>query len=107
MEMKAALDITAEQRRTILALLDHFIPGATVWGYVSRVKGTASPNSDLDLVAFTPEQRSAVSDLRDAFDESNLPFIVSLHIWDEVPERFHQMIRKQYVVLERKAPRKR
>jgi len=103
--MTAAIDITAEQRKTLLALLRCYIPGVAVWAYGSRVKWTARPNSDLDLVAFTtPSQRSQVTELKDALDESNLPFLVDLHVWDEVPERFHEIIRKEYVVLQETRP---
>ena len=100
MEM-TGVRITEAQRKLLLELVRRFIPGVTVWAYGSRVKGTARPTSDLDLVVFaTPDQRSRVSELKEALDESNLPFIVDLHIWDEVPEQFHRIIRNQYVVLQ-------
>jgi len=99
--MTAAIDITKEQRKTLLALLRRFIPGVAVWAYGSRVKWTARPNSDLDLVAFTtPAQRQVVAELKEALGESNIPFLIDLHIWDEVPARFHEIIRKEYVVLQ-------
>ncbi|CAK0753779.1 type I restriction enzyme, S subunit [Gammaproteobacteria bacterium] len=99
--MTTAIDITTEQRKILLAFLRQFIPGVVVWAYGSRVKWTARINSDLDLVVFaTPAQRSLVSELKDALAESNLPFLVDLHIWDDVPERFHEIIRKEYVVLQ-------
>jgi len=98
--MTAAIDMTDAQRETLLAFLHRFIPGAAVWAYGSRVRHTARPNSDLDLVAFTsPAQRRSVRELGEALSESNLPFIVDLHVWDEVPEKFHEIIRKEYVVL--------
>lgn len=99
--MNPSIDITTEQRKTLLALLRRFIPGVAVWAYGSRVKWTARPNSDLDLVAFTaPEQSNIVSELKEALAESDLPFLVDFHVWDEVPERFHAIIRKEYVVLQ-------
>jgi len=99
--MTAAIDITAGQRKTLLALLRRYIPGVAVWAYGSRVKWTARPNSDLDLVAFTtPEQQPLVSELKEALAESDLPFLVDFHVWDDVPERFHEIIRKEYVVLQ-------
>lgn len=99
--MTAAIDITASQRKTLLALLRRYIPGVAVWAYGSRVKWTARPNSDLDLVAFTtPAQQPLVSELKEALAESNLPFLVDFHVWDEVPERFHEIIRKEYVVFQ-------
>lgn len=99
--MTDAIDLTTEQRKTLSDLLRRFLPGVAVWAYGSRVKWTARPNSDLDLVAFTaPAQRSQVSELKDALAESNLPFPVDLHVWDDVPERFREIIRKEYVVVQ-------
>jgi type I restriction enzyme S subunit len=99
--MTPAIDITTAQRKTLLTLLRQFIPGVIVWAYGSRAKWTARPNSDLDLVAFTtPAQSPLVSELKDALAESNLPFTVDLHVWDEIPERFHTIIRNEYVVLQ-------
>ena len=95
-----AIDITAEQRKTVLALLARHLPNTTAWVYGSRVKWTARPESDLDLVVFAkPEQERRVSDLREAFEESNLPFRVDLFVWDTVPEQFRKTIEAEHVVL--------
>lgn len=103
--MTDAIDLTPEQRKTLNDLLRRFLPGVVVWAYGSRVKWTARPSSDLDLVAFTtPAQRSHVADLKDALAESNLPFPVDLHVWDDVPERFREIIRKEYVVVQESKP---
>ena len=94
--MTPAIDITAEQRRTVLALLNQYLPGTTVWAYGSRVKRTSRPESDLDLVAFArPEQSARVTDLLEAFEESNLPFRVDLFVWDQVPEGFRGRIKAE------------
>ena len=98
--MTAAIQMTDRQREMLLGFLRRFIPGAAVWAYGSRVRHTARPHSDLDLVVFTSSaQRRSVVELKEALSESNLPFVVDLHVWDEVPERFHEIIRKEYVVL--------
>jgi hypothetical protein len=31
--------------------------------------------------------------LIDALDERNIPFRIDLHVWDQIPERFHEIIR--------------
>ncbi len=104
--MNATIDITSAQREMLAGLLQRYLPGVAVWAYGSRVKGSARKHSDLDLVVFsTAEQRSAVSELQDALDECNLPFLVDLHVWDEIPERFREIVRKEYVLVQEAADR--
>ena len=53
------------------------------------------------MVVFAEQdQRDQVSNLKEAFEESHLPFRVDLFIWDEVPERFHKNIKNNHVVLQ-------
>ena len=104
MGVNANVDLTAEQRRIILELLRTHLPNVTVWAYGSRVRWNARPYSDLDLVAFTsPGQESQLANLKDAFEESNLPFGVDLLTWDDLPESFHRRIKKEYAVLQKQA----
>ena len=100
MGLDRAIDITAEQRKIVLALLERHLPNTTAWVYGSRAQWAARPQSDLDMVVFaTPEHNSRVSDLRKAFEESNLPFRVDLFVWDAVPEQFRKQIKRDHVVL--------
>jgi len=99
--MTSSIDITGEQRRLILDLVARHLPKTPIWAYGSRVKGTSTTKSDLDLVIFAaPEQKSAVADLREAFEESNLPFRIDLFIWDEIPETFRSNIEAAHVALQ-------
>ena len=100
MGLDLAIDITAGQRKTVLVLLERHLPNTTVWVYGSRAKWTSRPQSDLDLVVFaTPEQSVRVGELREAFEESSLPFRVDLFVWDAVPEQFRKQIKREHVVL--------
>ncbi len=100
MGIEPAIDIAAEQRKTVLSLLEKHLPNTTAWVYGSRAKWTARSQSDLDMVVFaTPEQSSQVFNLREAFEESNLPFRVDLFVWDDVPKRFRKRIEAEHVVL--------
>ena len=97
------VNVTIEQQEIISTLLEQHVPKVEVWAYGSRVKGTARPNSDLDVVVFTAaEQWLAVSNLREAFDNSDLPFRVDLFVWDEVPQQFHKNMKANHVVLQEK-----
>lgn len=95
------IDVTEQQFERIEALIKQYIPNMPVWFYGSRVAHTARPNSDLDMVVFAePNQRADVSELKEAFEESDLPFRIDLFIWDEIPESFHANIKKQHVVVQ-------
>jgi len=101
MGVTASIDITPQQRKTILDLLKTYLPNTQTWVYGSRAKWTAKPHSDLDMVVFaTPEQSPKVSALKEAFEESDLPFRVDLFVWDEVPEQFRKNIQSDHVVLQ-------
>ena len=98
--MTDAIDISVGDHKLVLDLLKQHLPNVVVWAYGSRVKWTARPQSDLDLVAFTScEQKAAVFNLREALEESSLPFPVDLFIWDELPESFRKRIEAEHVVL--------
>ena len=96
------IDVPAKHLETVAGLLRRHLTDVEVWAYGSRVRWNARPRSDLDLVAFaSPEQRGAVLRLREAFEESSLPFSVDLLIWDDLPESFHENIEAEYAVLQK------
>ena len=100
MGIERSIDVTESQHQTILSLLREFLPNTAAWVYGSRAKWTARPQSDLDLVVFaTSKQNGPVGDLREAFEESDLPFRVDLFAWDEIPESFRTQIEAKHVVL--------
>lgn len=92
-----SIQATEAQLGILQGLIAQVLPGVKVWAYGSRVKGSARRTSDLDLVAFaSASQRRSVEDLRTAFEECDLPFIVDLHVWDELPANFRREIEEQY-----------
>ncbi|WP_419925976.1 restriction endonuclease subunit S [Candidatus Poriferisocius sp.] len=100
MGLSTAIDLTVDHQETVVALIQKHLPNTTAWAYGSRVKWTSHPNSDLDIVIFAPPERlRQVSELRDAFSESNLPFRVDLFVWDAVPDTFRKNIENNHMVL--------
>jgi predicted nucleotidyltransferase len=100
MDVAQDIAVSPGQRRLLLDLLQCHLPDTTVWLYGSRVTGKAHPRSDLDMVVFSkPEQERQVSTLREALEESSLPFRVDLFVWDEVPETFKAAIENAHVAL--------
>ena len=98
--MTGRVSITEAQRALILDLLEKHLPNTAAWVYGSRAKGEARPKSDLDMVVFAnPSQSRSVYDLKEAFEESNLPFRVDVFVWDSMPERFRERVLPDRVVL--------
>lgn len=101
--MGAAVNIVISPRHlaVIRDLLHKYIPDTPVWAFGSRVKFAAKPSSDLDLVAFIrEEQKSRFSELKEALEESSVPFRVDLHSWNDLPDNFQRAIRREYAVLQ-------
>ena len=96
-----SIDLSGKDRKIILELLKKHVPGIKVWAYGSRVKWTAKPASDLDIAVFIADgQKERLSALREAFEESSLPFRVDLFAWDNIPVEFHKNILEKYYVLQ-------
>ena len=102
--MTKEIILPPEQLQLVLTLTQQYLPGIEVWAYGSRVRGNPRRYSDLDLVAFAgPMQSPQADNLREAFEESDLPIRVDLFLWDEIPESFRVRISKEYAVLQRAA----
>lgn len=95
------IQLSQQHLSMIRDLLHTYIPDTLVWAFGSRVKGTANPSSDLDVVAFIgDDQKMRFSMLKEALEESNVPFRVDLHSWNELPDSFKRTIEKEYTVLQ-------
>lgn len=99
MGLKQQIELSAKQMQELKHLLQEYLPGVEVWAFGSRVKGTAHPVSDLDIVIFAGDNcRIAVEELREALQQSDLPFRVDMHVWDDLPETYRETIREQPTV---------
>ena len=104
--MTPELDMTEEQYAEVKRLLSLHLPGTEVWAYGSRAAFKARPQSDLDLVVFSSKaQRAKVYALKEAFEESVLPFRVDIFVWDDIPEYFRGNILSSRVVIQAKPDR--
>ena len=102
--MTTSLDLNPRYHVMVEKLLQEYLPSMTVWAYGSRVKGSATPGSDLDLVLINEGNASIppknLTALRAAFSDSNLPISVNILDWSQIPEDFQHEIRQAYVVLQ-------
>ena len=99
-----ALDLPQKYLEQVKSLLRTHVPHAEVWAYGSRVTGDGHEASDLDLVLRNPqnllEETAALSDLKEAFTESNLPIRVDIMDWARIPESFHREIERAHAVVQ-------
>lgn len=93
------LFLSQESHQQITKIFDEFAPEAIVWAYGSRVKGDCHVGSDLDLVirAFG-HTKVSMGNIRNAFTESNIPFLIDIRYWEDLPASFQEEILKSYTV---------
>ncbi len=97
------LQLPARDLARVRALVAAHVPGAEVWAYGSRVRGTGHAASDLDLLARNPADPTAATPglaaLRGALSESDLPIRVDLVDWARIPDASRRNILEAYVVV--------
>jgi len=69
------------------------------YAYGSRVKGTARKFSDLDICFQEEIPLSVISQLREEFSESNLPFEVELVNWKHMRKEFREVIQGDLMLI--------
>ncbi len=100
------IDVSAEQLNIILNILKQNMPGYEVRAFGSRHKWTAKDYSDLDLavVGETKLDWKIISNLKEAFEESNLPFRVEVLDWHAISPEFRALIEAGYEVIQKRQP---
>ncbi|MGB5736719.1 MAG: nucleotidyltransferase domain-containing protein [Thiohalocapsa sp.] len=96
-----AIDIRPEHWLIIRDILQAYVPQYPVWAFGSRVRGTARPYSDLDLVVVTDQPLSldVSAALADALSESDLPWKVDLVDWATTSPAFRRIIEQEHVIV--------
>lgn len=96
------IKLTPNELTLIKKILAEIIPNKITWAFGSRVHGKPKKYSDLDLaiITETPLSPLIMSQLREAFDESNLPFQVDLVDWAQIHADFKKIIKEHYFPLQ-------
>lgn len=70
----------------------------------SRIAGVAKKYSDFDLIIIGNEKitRKVMVGLKEAFEESKLPFRVDVLDWHAISESFRKVIKAQYEVIQKR-----
>jgi len=97
------INIAAGHIETIKKILAEFIDGCEVRAFGSRINGAAKEHSDLDLavVGHGKLKRRTKMLLREAFEDSDLPFRVDVIDYNAVSNEFRSIIDKKYEILQK------
>ena len=95
------IDLSPRQLATVKSILAEHVPECEVRAYGSRATWTARDYSDVDLavVGKGPLDREVIADLKEAFQDSDLPMRVDVLDWHSVSEEFREAIKAEMVVL--------
>ena len=96
------IDLAPEHLEMIRRILADHVPDCKVRAFGSRVDGTARDYSDLDLVIVGKERLDPkrFRHLKEAFEESHLPFRVDVLDWRALSKNFRDSIEKKCEVFE-------
>ena len=101
------IDLPPHHLGTVRAILGRHVPDCEVRAFGSRVSGPAKSYSDLDLAVVAPGKLNpdTLRHLKEAFEESDLPFRVDVLDWDDASSEFQAAIAKDYQVVQRQSIR--
>lgn len=96
------MDLKPKHLKIVCEIFARHLSGREVQLFGSRANGTAKPHSDIDLVIMGDELLpvTTMRILRDAFDDSDLPFQVDLVEWAGTSEEFRKVILNTSIPLE-------
>lgn len=89
------LHIDPEDLILLRNILDKF--EYTFFAYGSRVKGTQKKFSDLDLCIMEPISDLEMFYIKEAFENSDLPFKVDIKRWDDMSKDFQAIIQRDLI----------
>jgi type I restriction enzyme, S subunit len=96
------LDVRPDHLTIVQDILKKHVPAHNVWAFGSRAKWLAKEYSDLDLciVGETPLSFTTLGLLKEAFEESDLPWRVDVVDWATTSESFRKIIERDKVVVQ-------
>ena len=97
------LDMRPDHIELVQRILRQHVPSAEVLAFGSRAKWLARDTSDLDLCIRATAALSfeKMGTLREAFEESNLPYKVDVVDWATTSESFRKIIERDKVVVQK------
>lgn len=96
------IDVSPGQLKTIKRILAEYVGDCEVRTFGSRVNGSAKKHSDLDVAIVAPHKitRRTKMLLKEAFEESDLPFRVDVIDYNAASVEFRAIISAKYEILQ-------
>jgi predicted nucleotidyltransferase len=98
------IDVAEQHLETIKRILAKYAGDCEVRAFGSRISGTAREYSDLDvaIIGKNKIKRRVKMLLREAFEESDLPFRVDVIDYIAISDAFRAIIDRKYEILQKK-----
>ena len=94
------LFIEKKHLKILKQIFDKYCPNSTILAYGSRIKGQAHSGSDLDLaIKNFDEIEYSLCDIKQAINESNIPFLVDIFVLESLPKSFQEEINKENIII--------
>lgn len=100
----ATIKLDKKHLTVVKKILRQYVPDCEVLVFGSRLTDQVKSYSDLDLALHGKQkiEREKLIELKDAFEESNLPFRVDVLDWHRIAESFRKIIQKDFVIIQKK-----
>lgn len=91
------IDLTPEHKAVVKDIFTANLPMCDVRIFGSRVKGTSTQFSDLDIVLYGDEEKDQdrITKVKNELSESDLPFLVDILDWSDLSSEFRSVIQEQ------------
>ncbi|MDF7808184.1 nucleotidyltransferase domain-containing protein [Pontiellaceae bacterium B12219] len=95
------INLAENHLNTVRRILADYVPSCEIRAFGSRVRGTEKSWSDLDLAIVGPDKLNflTLADIREAFEESDLPIQIDVLDWHAITPEFRAVIEANYEIL--------
>ncbi len=92
------LNVKQEYLNELKNIFSNYCPKAEIWAYGSRLTNDCHSGSDLDLTVKTfNDENKYLYELKELLNDSDIPFLIDINIFDNLPQSFQDEILKNYV----------
>lgn len=94
------INLKPKHANKLRKIFEEYCPNAEIWAYGSRVDGDSHDGSDLDLtvIDFYDPQKN-IGELKQIFTDSDIPFLIDICEFRQLPPSFQSKIKQKYTVL--------